>query len=108
MSDFFNNYIRHYVIIMMSKDKATTNNKQQINNNQERRGNNMNKYEAEQIFTESKEEAREILHISITKTTRAIKMILSDRHDITFFIYKDSIAKIEEYNGREIIEKYIK
>lgn len=68
----------------------------------------MNKYEAEQLFTESKLEARKIEHINITRKIRAVKMIFSDRHDITFFIYEGSISKIEEYNGRECIEKYVK
>lgn len=36
----------------------------------------MNRYDAMQIFTDSKKEAIEVQHISITRTTRAVKMIL--------------------------------
>lgn len=61
-----------------------------------------------QIFTDSKKEAIEVQHISITRTTRVVKMIFSKRHDITFFIYEDEISKIEEYNGRELIERWVK
>lgn len=35
----------------------------------------MNRYEAMQIFAESKKEAIDVQHISITRTTRAVKMI---------------------------------
>lgn len=68
----------------------------------------MNRYDAMQIFTDSKKEAIEVRHISITRTTRAVKMIFSKSHDITFFIYEGEISKIEECNGREIIERWVK
>ena len=68
----------------------------------------MNRYEAMQIFTESKKDAIEVQHISITRTTRAVKMIFSKKHDITFFIYEGEISKIEEYNGIELIERWVK
>lgn len=68
----------------------------------------MNRYEAMRIFAESKKEAIEVQHISITRTTRAVKMIYSKRHDITFFIYEGEISKIEECNGRELIERWVK
>lgn len=68
----------------------------------------MNRNEAMKIFTDSKKESIEVQHISITRTTRAIKMIFSKSHDITFFIYEGEISKIEEYNGREIIERWVK
>lgn len=67
----------------------------------------MNRYNAMQIFTDSKKEAIMVQHISITRTTRAVKMIFSKSHDITFFIYEGEISKIEEYNGREIIERWV-
>lgn len=68
----------------------------------------MNRYEAMQIFAESKKEAIDVHHISITRTTRAVKMIFSKKHDITFFIYEGEISKIEECNGRELIERWVK
>lgn len=68
----------------------------------------MNRYEAMQIFADSKKEANEIQHISITRTTRAVKMIFSERHDITFFIYEGEISKIEECNDWELIERWVK
>lgn len=67
----------------------------------------MNIRKAIQIFTDSKKEANEVQYISITRTTQAVKMILSKTHDITFFIYEGEISKIEEYNGREIIERWV-
>lgn len=68
----------------------------------------MNRVEAMQIFADSKKEAIEVQHISISRTTRAVKMIFTKRHDITFFIYEGEISKIEEYNGRELIERWVK
>lgn len=67
----------------------------------------MDRYKAMQIFTDSKKEAIKVQHISITRTTRAVKMIFSKSHDITFFIYEGEISKIEECNGREIIERWV-
>ena len=67
----------------------------------------MDRYTAMQIFTDSKKEAIKVRDISITRTTRAVKMIFSKSHDITFFIYEGEISKIEEYNGREIIERWV-
>lgn len=67
----------------------------------------MNICKAIQIFTDSKKEANEVQYISITRTTQAVKMILSKTHDITFFIYEGEISKIEECNGREIIERWV-
>ena len=68
----------------------------------------MSRYEAIQIFADSKKVAIEVQHISITRTTRAVKMIFSEYHDITFFIYEGKISKIEECNGRELIERWVK
>lgn len=67
----------------------------------------MNICKAIQIFADSKKEANEVQYISITRTTQAVKMILSKTHDITFFIYEGEISKIEECNGREIIERWV-
>ena len=67
----------------------------------------MNKNEAEKIFKESKDEAISSTEIKVTRTIKAIKMIISDTHDITFLLYNGEISKIEEFNGRELIEKYV-
>lgn len=45
--------------------------------------------------------------IQVSRTIHAVKIVLENKHDITFFFYNGIIAKIEEYDGRCIIEKWV-
>lgn len=46
--------------------------------------------------------------IQVSRTIHAVRIVLENKHDITFFFYNGNIAKIEEYDGRcIIIEKWV-
>lgn len=45
--------------------------------------------------------------IQVSRTIHAVRIVLENKHDITFFFYNGNIAKIEEYDGRCIIEKWV-
>ena len=67
----------------------------------------MKKNEANKLYIECKNVAINLTKTSVTRTIESVKIILEDNHDITFLFYKGEIVKIEEFNGRELIEKYV-
>ena len=67
----------------------------------------MTRTEAKKLYKECKAESNEIVTTNVTRTIKSVKIIYSSNHDITFLFYKGEISKIEEFNGRELIEKYV-
>ena len=67
----------------------------------------MTRTEAKKLYKECTAESNEIVTTNVTRTIKSVKIIYSSNHDITFLFYKGDISKIEEFNGRELIEKYV-
>ena len=66
----------------------------------------MTKNEANVLFRECSK-IGDFETMIVSRTITAVKFVLENKHDITFFIYNGNIAKIEEYDGRCIIEKWV-
>ena len=67
----------------------------------------MSRTEANKLYKECTKDFIEIITTNVTRTIKSVKIIFSANHDITFLFYKGDIIKIEEFNGRELIEKNI-
>ena len=67
----------------------------------------MTRTEANKLYKECTKDSIEKITTKVTRTIESVKIILSNNHDITFLFYKGNISKIEEFNGRELIEQYV-